>query len=280
MARVRFVLVVILLGAIVIFAGALRPAHAVSCGDILGPGGNFELQADLDCLAGPGFSRSVTVMNGAILDLNGHIVTCNFFPCVVLSGAGAQLLNGTVLGGLHEGLVLEGTGGHTVKNVTSSRGLDGNVVVASDNNRLINVMARGTFLLGYAFLIGGDNNELIDSIAHCTNVSFGCIRVEGNGNRVVDNFVTSDSPGGGGTSGPGLQISGNNNVVRRNRAIANSGGPFGFFSGINVTGTGNDLRHNTALDNNPVDLRDANGNCLHNTWKFNTFVTRNPPCIQ
>jgi hypothetical protein len=43
MARLRFVLVVILLGATVIFAGGVTPAYAISCGDILGPGGNFQL---------------------------------------------------------------------------------------------------------------------------------------------------------------------------------------------------------------------------------------------
>ena len=44
MAKVRFVLVVMLLGAIVIFSGGVTPAHAISCGDILGPGGSFQLQ--------------------------------------------------------------------------------------------------------------------------------------------------------------------------------------------------------------------------------------------
>jgi hypothetical protein len=64
MARVRFILVVILLGATVIFAGGVTPAHAVSCGDILGPGGNFQLQQNLDC---PGPARALTVKDGAIL---------------------------------------------------------------------------------------------------------------------------------------------------------------------------------------------------------------------
>jgi len=145
MARVRFVLVVILLGAIVIFAGGLTLVHAINCGDILGPGGNFQLQQDLDC-PGP----ALTVRDGAILDLNGHIVTCGGIgACIALSGADAQLFDGAVLGNLHFALFTTGNG-HTVKNVTC-RLVDSNVLVTGDDNRLINVLARS--LINPAFSI-------------------------------------------------------------------------------------------------------------------------------
>lgn len=278
MARVRFILVVILFGAIVIFAGGVTPADAVSCGDILGPGGNFQLLQNLDC--SPGL-QALTVKDGAILNLNGHIVTCQIptFPCIVLSGTGAQLHDGVVRGAVHENLFVIGTG-HTVKNVTSvglpfpARVTDGNVVVFGDNNRLINVVAQS--IISSAFSILGNNNQLSDSIAQCADLTFGaCIDIDGDKNRVIDNFV------GPLTSVPvdraGLSIEGSYNVVRRNRVIGNSGG---FFSlGVVVSGTGNDLRHNTALQN-AVDLGDANGNCVQNTWKFNTFQTAVPACIQ
>ena len=271
MARMRSVLVVILFGAIVIFAGGVTPAHAINCGDTLGPGGQFQLQQDLDCSAS--FQTALTVKDGAILDLNGHIVTCGpvTVECIALTGAGAQLLDGALRGGFHVGLAVRGIGGHTVKNVTSSTALDDNVIVTSDNNRLINVMAAGVF--AQAFAIHGNNNQLSDSIAQCFNLTFtSCINVIGDENRLVDNFVTSTG------SLAGLSIAGNNNVVRRNRAIRNGGG--GFEGGIVVSGTGNDLRHNTALENSPFDLQDTNGDCVHNTWKFNTFQTADPACIQ
>ena len=107
----------------------------------------------------------------------------------------------------------------------------------------------------------------------------GIVEVHGDGNRLVDNFV--DFLDGD----RGMGIFGNNNVVRRNRVIGNfTDNPFLFVVGILVSGTGNDLRHNTALENgvgvNSVDLRDANGNCVQNTWKFNTFLTADPKCIQ
>jgi hypothetical protein len=230
------------------------PAHAISCNDILGPGGNFELQQDLDCPAGIG----LTVKDGAILDLNGHIVTCNFpslGPCVELSGAGAQLLDGAVRGTLHQALRINGTG-HTVKNVTSSRPVDDNVVVLGDNNRLINVTATG--VINPAFNILGNNNQLSDSIAQCFDLVFsGCINVSGDGNRLIGNYV-GFSESNFGLGKPSLQISGNYNLVRRNRTISGDG------NGIVVTGTGNDLRHNTALENDLVDLKDENGNCVQN----------------
>src|SRR5262249_52458632 len=126
MARVRFVLVVILFSTIPIFAGGVTAAHGINCGDVLGPGGNFKLQRDLDCtLENP----ALTVTDGAILDLDGHIVTCAR-GCVELTGAGAQLLNGVLHGGLILTLAVSGTGGHTVKNVTS-HGSDLNINVTS-----------------------------------------------------------------------------------------------------------------------------------------------------
>jgi hypothetical protein len=104
----------------------------------------------------------------------------------------------------------------------------------------------------------------------------GCIHVVGDGNRIIDNYVGfseelfPESP----ADQASLSISGNYNLVRRNRTI-NS-----VMNGIVVRGTGNDIRHNTALENSPFDLRDTNGDCAHNTWKFDTFKTADPECIQ
>jgi hypothetical protein len=69
----------------------VTPAHAhdIQCGDVLGPGGRFELEHDLEeC-----FPRAVTVQDGAVLDLNGHIVTCRLgatFGCITLTGQTAS----------------------------------------------------------------------------------------------------------------------------------------------------------------------------------------------
>ena len=70
----------------------------------------------------------------------------------------------------------------------------------------------------------------------------------------------------------GFFVGGNNNQLRRNRAMHNG-------NGIVVTGTGNDLRRNTAVENS-LDLRDENGDCAHNTWRRNIFETSDPACIR
>src|SRR4051794_1050807 len=99
--------VAVLFGALGTVLGSVTPAHAdvIQCGDVLGPEGRFELDHNLDC---PGPFPGLTVRDHALLDLKGHIVRCrNFAGCVVLTGTGAQLLNGAVQGGVHEGLRLE-----------------------------------------------------------------------------------------------------------------------------------------------------------------------------
>jgi hypothetical protein len=241
------------------------PADVIRCGDVLGPGGRFELEHDLDC-PGPFSTPVITVRDRAILDLRGHIVTCdNFAGCVVLTGTGAQLLNGAVQGGTHESIRLEGHGGHTVRNVTSPL-VDANVLVLeSDHNHLINVMAESAF--SPAFIIRGHYNRLTNSIARCFGLPGGCIFVVGDNNRLINNFVTStDSLLGG------IIVLGNNNVLARNRAIRNQG------PGISIGGTGNIMTHNTALENS-LDVRDTSGDCVHNTWKANIFRTSDPACI-
>jgi parallel beta-helix repeat protein len=190
--------------------------------------------------------------------------------CIILTGTGAQLLNGAVQGGFHESIRLEGTGGHTVRNVTSTL-VDANILVRSDHNQLINVMAESA--ISSAFFLAGHHNRLIDSIARCVEVVDNCIVVSGSQNRLSDNFVTSttSAPPAPGRRG-GFSITGENNVLRGNRAIGNEG------PGITVSGTGNILSRNTALDNS-IDLQDTNGDCTQNTWRQNTFRTSDPDCI-
>jgi parallel beta-helix repeat protein len=147
--------------------------------------------------------------------------------------------------------------------------VDGNIIVWSDQNQLINVYASSGF--NPAIIIIGHHNRLTDSIARCSHQEFGegCILVIGNENHLINNFATSTS---GFPHTAGFGITGNNNVLRGNRAIGNEG------PGIVVSGTGNILQRNTALDN-AIDLQDTNGDCAHNTWRQNTFQTSDPACI-
>jgi hypothetical protein len=210
-----------LLGVLEIALGSVTPTDAddIQCGDVLGPGGRFELEHDLEC-PGP-LQRAVTIRDGAILDLQGHIVTCTSgaVDCIILTGTGAQLLNGALGPVFHNNIVLEGDGGHTVRHVTSEAA-DGNIIVRSDHNQLINVYAASG--INPAFSIIGNHNRLQDNIALCSKLAFdGCVAVLGHENLLINNFTTStlqvNLPLGG------FGISGNNNVLRGNRAIANEG---------------------------------------------------------
>jgi parallel beta-helix repeat protein len=243
-----------ILGVLGLTLGSVLPTHAdaINCGDVLGPGGHFQLEQDLTCtfLAG---GNGITVRDGAILDLNGYRVTCSpsTVGCVVLTGEGAQLRNGTVDGGgFHESIVLEGMGGHIVRDVTSTL-TDANIIVNSDHNQLINVRAESRNF--QAVVIFGDDNRLTNSITLCPSIFAGCIAVFGDENRLSDNIVSVEedccSPN---LESGGIRIDGKNNQLRRNR-VTNSGGP-----GIVVTGTGNDIRFNTA-QGTAFDLVDTNG---------------------
>jgi hypothetical protein len=145
--------------------------------------------------------------------------------------------------------------------------VDGNVHVDSDHNTLIDVMAES--VISAAFAIAGHHNLLTNSIALCPQVE-SCIFVGGDGNRVIDNFVRAES------DSRALVVTGDNNVVQGNRLILT-----GFLlHGLIVSGTGNRLTGNTAITEDGVDLVDVNGDCAHNTWRHNIFVTREPACIK
>jgi hypothetical protein len=167
--------------------------------------------------AGFSCSKTCTVLDwrllqtdGAIVDLNGHFVTCTNFveDCIILSGAGVQLFDGVVRGAFHVNLRIEGNG-HTVKNITSGP-TDGDVVLIGDNNRLINVTSRSA--VNPALRIGGDNNQVSNSIAQCGEQLFptsGCIDVSGDTNRLSNNFVTLR------VGGTALSIGGNVHSITR-----------------------------------------------------------------
>jgi hypothetical protein len=259
---------VLLLVAFVVL-GSLSPARAdvVQCGDVLGPGGRFILEQDVTC--DPTALRvAITVQDGAILDLNGHTVNCPHegIECVILTGKGAKLLNGLVRGAFHFNIALAGAGWHTVKNVTSPGPVDGNVNVTSDHNTLIDVMAES--FQSEAFVITGRRNRLMNSIALCRATLSVCISVVGDSNHLIDNFVSGDVRA--------ISVSGDNNVLQGNRAIG-TGVPE---PAIGVTGTGNRITNNTAITENGIDLADTNGDCDHNTWRNNIFVTSDPACIR
>jgi hypothetical protein len=134
--------------------------HTIRCGDTLGPGGVFQLPADLDCGE---VSPALTVRDGALLDLGGHTIRAGGQAddlVIRLDGRGAVLQNGTVEGP-ENGISLEGHGGHTVRGVKVNTDGTSGLVVQSDHNRLLNNSA-GSAIVGFA--IGGRKNLLVNNL--------------------------------------------------------------------------------------------------------------------
>jgi hypothetical protein len=256
--------------------GSAAPAHTVACGDVLGPGGAFRLEADLQCEGS--FPFALTLQDGATLDLKGHTIGCPDGPqCILLRGEGAQISNGTLDVGAGFTLVLDG--GHAVRTITLQGQANEGVlaVVRSHNNVLAKVTMAGS-VDHPAFIITGNDNRLKNSVIACTALLAGddCVSVSGDGNRLVGNVVTL---GPSISDYTGFRIAGNNNRLKRNEVLGEGGPIASDLTGVLVSGTGNVLSSNTVLGND-LDLHDTHGDCASNTWRRNTFETSDPPCIR
>ena len=275
----------VILGAIVFMMAGLSSVYAVSCGDVLDSGGTVVLDTDLACST----NVVLTVTNGTILDLNGHTLRGNRVGTgVILDGAGSGLKNGTIWRNAVS-VVLKGTGGHLVRNVTIHGG-DVAIDSRSDGNVIENCKA--DTLRGSAFDIGGNKNWLINNIVNGANgdgfiiyggntcllwnkasgADGGGFHVFSSNNKLLRNIADANSQ----LSESGILVDGGNNWLIRNRARRNT------LSGITVEGRNNRMIRNRAKDSTySFDLVDTNTDCDGNIWKKNFFGTRDPAtCIE
>lgn len=266
----------------------------IACGGVVGPSGTFTLSSDLDCRQDPAcaFPRrcnpAVTVTGNAVLNLNGHTVTCSSGDDdgVRLSGAGAVLRDGaTNICGV--GVRIAGDGRHVVRNVASLRSKNDGFVIESDDNVLESCIADTSGRNGFR-LEGARGNVLARNVAARTGV-FNGFNVSGgsDGNRLRDN-VAIDSAANGfnvnddrnklvqnaaiGNGNRGFQLNGDANTMRANRAVAN---------GVGIEGGGerNLLERNTALGNEQVDLSEPDAAC-DDVWRRSVFgTTGEPACV-
>jgi hypothetical protein len=267
-------------------------AHAINCGDTLGPGGRFILPADLDCGT---VSPALTVRDGAQLDLGGHTISGRNVV-ILLEGQGGVLHNGIIESatGPGVGIQVAGEGGHTVRRVHVSGGAAG-IVVTSDHNRLITNVVTGVFGPGPAFGIGGHQNLVTSNVA--TGGQAGFI-ISGDDNRLVENTYTASSDLGGRI---GFDVSGNQNLLRRNHLVTIPDRGFiirgegnrlvenlmfgNAMEGISVSGQETEIVRNVVVGNS-TDLVDTHEACDNNRWTQNVFrtsragATENPACIQ
>jgi len=198
-------------------APAAQADDVTTCGQVLRGPRVYHLRQDLEC-----DGRGI-VLESTTLLLHGHTIHCSprTLGCVTLTGAHAQIWNGTIDEDFHESLVLEGEGEHVVANVVVQP-IDATVIVRSNDNRLFNVTATS----GYnpAFRVLGNDNTLTHITAVCPLVVFGgCVHVEGADNTLVDLDVTVAEDFGPAPQG-GIRVLGNDNTVRLSR-IQNMDGP-------------------------------------------------------
>lgn len=237
------------------------PPNGVQCGDVLGPGGSYRLSEDLDCDVSP----ALTVLDGAILNLGGHTLTCGpYFPPtgfqtgIQMEGQNASVANGTILE-CDAGVVLAGVGKHSVSRIEyahSSPGThvafavqsDGNLLVRNsatacdgcfeiqgDGNRLMHNVAFDGPGVGFWMYPSADNNQLLYNVAE-SQYAEGFI-IAGHGNELIKNEATDTLF----ENGAGFEVSGENKL-RRNIATDNAGYGFKVLSGVSLIG-------NTAEDN-------------------------------
>jgi parallel beta helix pectate lyase-like protein len=220
-----------------------RIATAIACGDVLGPGGNFKLTADLGpCATNP----ALTVIGPAKLSGKFHTVTCAN-PAnngIVITGKKGALKEVKVEG-CNVGVSVAGTGGHLVQHVaaTDNPGDDG-FGVESSGNTLNNNHAADNGNNG--FHVDGSKNFLMKNIS------------ERNG---LAGFLLST-------------VGATSNQLLRNEAMNNLNNGIR----VDINGTKNTLNKNTARGNGGTDLVDDSPGCDSNVWKHNRG-TRSERCI-
>jgi len=259
-------------------SGAVPCLAQIECGDTVGPGGKFVLEADADC---PG--TALTVVGPVKVDLGGHRLRClSASAGIVVQGRSAKLENGEV-DDCATGLAVGGEGGHKIDSLVVRDASLLGVDITSPNNRLtglsvldsdrgVTVTADGQRFsdclvfspsVSDGFSIQSDGNRIENcTSAETLNSGF---RIEGNDNRLddlraIDNNSSSifiigdrnrvDSVVAIGGFGSGLSVLGDDNEIEEFSAVSKQSG-----AGISVSGNGNRVRASEAHGNPLNGLR-------------------------
>ncbi len=215
-----------------LLAVCVKPVFAaeIKCGGTLGAGGTFVLTHDLTCLKDveDRYRPALSVINGAILDLNGHTVTCDERH-VGIAVVRATLLNGTVRG-CGEGVTAHDS---VVTRMTLIENGWGVYLQGTDDNLIIANTAAGNGV-GFGLEDGGERNTFIDNVARANGSGFNSDSGIDNvfiGNRASDNLRS-------GFSLDGYRLTLVSNVAKRNRE------GFSFDSPGRLKLVGNMAKHN------------------------------------
>jgi hypothetical protein len=254
-------------------------AAPLACGQTVGPGGTFTLDAPLTGCAG-----QALVVISAQLNLNGHTVSCasESDTGIRILGSGSRVTNGTIT---RCGFAVDvaGQGGHEVDRVTATDNNIGFVVTTGSNNQLHGNIASDNDL---GFVVQTGANRLSANTASGNVTSFNV--TGGSGNELTDN-VARDSVFG-------FQVAADSMAVFGNTATGNRTGFYVVANGSEVNGNviagnlkgilvqrgadGNRVHSNAAAGNSSIDLFDENASCGNNQWQANTFGFANEACIR
>lgn len=209
-----------------------EPCAALTCGENITDAQT--LTADLVCTTGTG----LLIRDGGSLDMNGFALRCDTSMTngIELIGKGSSLSNGAVIG-CSIGVLVNGNK-EKIRNVVASDGSTGFSIVNVDN-QVQDCAAVGNDNRG--FYVGAPRNSLSGIVAR------------GNGGAGVTIFGTDSklsdlTISGGGTNVPGIELSGQDNQIRKARIAGAS-------IGVYVSGTSNQISEITSLNHTDAGMQ-------------------------
>lgn len=214
------------------FTGVTAAYGQVTCGAVVTT--NEVMTGDLFCILNPAASFTI---DGGSVDMNGHRVGClPGMNGVVMINSGGKLKNGSVEG-CDDGVILAGSGKHTVTNVMVRGGGDRGFVVLSPKNKLVRNTALGNG--GIGFHIASAVQPMADILAGnvAANNGDAGFHLTGEGSKLSGNLAS-------GNGQEGFYLDGGSTKFTRNTAYDNGG------IGFSMIGVGNSLSQNTAIRNN------------------------------
>lgn len=231
-------------------------AHAIACGDIVGPGGLEVLDGDLEeCEASP----ALTIEGPIIVDLNGNTISCALAEDGSLTGTGIELTgsrarvrDGTIEN-CSKAVVVDGDGRHRLRELTvTSPDIEGDE--------------------GIGFQVKSSRNRFIENAVE---------EYAGEGFRLGDDGVPADrnvlkQNVARNNASHGFRVRlGEKNLLLRNLSDNNAE------EGFRSQGRGNRFIANTAIGNGDEGFRlrdqEAEGNLLSNNFaEGNGLVPCNP----
>lgn len=237
-------------------------AHAISCGDTLGPGGHHVLTQDLlNCT-----SNALFIEGPTSVDLAGHTISCvnPSSSGLKLTGQKAKVTNGTVFG-CGEGVYIGGAGKHQVSKIIALQNYNG-FSIASDGNRLTRNTAKDSEV---GFLIGTVHKNVLTYNVATMNDS-GFFVGGGTKNRLFHNIAIQNGD-------EGFLVHSNAAETTLSKNEAHNNGEFGI---VVWSDASHKIIGNTAINNTSFDLHASLPGCISNVWKKNTYGTKDPDCIQ